>query len=144
MGYASLAYFDDLLPQDVDFIEVLRGAEASYYGMNGANGVVSVNIRKGPLITEGQKSNFKIFTPVTYHVTPQFFMPDYSNPNIKNSKLPDLRTTVYWNGNLTTNLKGKAFENFYTADNATNYTVVVTGLTTKGDIIYKRFLLSRN
>ena len=85
-----------------------------------------------------------MYTPLTYHVCPQFTMPDYSNKEIKNSNTPDPRNTIYWNGNLMTDLKGQASVNFYAADKATNYTVTVTGLTSKGDIIYKRIIISRN
>jgi uncharacterized protein YfaS (alpha-2-macroglobulin family) len=71
-------------------------------------------------------------------------MPDYSNEVIKNSKSSDPRTTIYWNGNIITDEKGEAAVNFYTADNATNYSVIISGITAKGDLIYKRILLSRN
>ncbi len=143
-GYAGFGFFDQLQAADVDFIEVLRGGEAGIYGMRGGNGVISVNYRKGPRVMPNSKSNFRVFSPVTYHVNPPFIMPDYSNPEIKNNHLPDPRTTIYWNGNLITDSTGKATVNFYTADNATTYTVTVFGLSAKGDIIYKRILLNRN
>ena len=45
---------------------------------------------------------------------------------------------------IITDEKGEAAVNFYTADNATNYSVIISGITAKGDLIYKRILLSRN
>jgi hypothetical protein len=144
MGVASLEYFNLLQPGEVDFIEVLRGGEAGIYGMRGGNGVISVNTRKGPYVMPNEKSNFRTFTPITYHISPQFFMPDYSNQEIKNNKMPDPRTTIYWNGNFTTDPKGQASLNFYTADQATNYTITITGVSAKGDSIYKRIAISRN
>ena len=144
IGDVGLGYFEDLNPAEIDFIEVLRGGEAGIYGMRGGNGVISVNTRKGPSPESLSKSYFTVYTPLTYHVCPQFAMPDYSNKEIKNSNTPDPRNTIYWNGNLMTDLKGQASVNFYAADKATNYTVTVTGLTSKGDIIYKRIIISRN
>jgi len=143
-GGATLEYFNGLSPADIDFIEVLRGGEAGIYGIRGGNGVISVNTKHGPSPVDYSKTNFKTFLPLTYHKSPQFYMPDYSNEVIKNSKSPDPRTTIYWNGNIITDEKGAAAVNFYTADNATNYSVIISGITAKGDLIYKRILLSRN
>jgi hypothetical protein len=144
MGEASLQYFNSLYPADIDFIEVLRGAEAGIYGARSGNGVISVNTKHGPSPADYSKTNFKTFLPLTYHKSPQFYMPDYSDATIRNSKLPDPRTTIYWNGNIITDEKGEAAVNFYTADNATNYSVTVSGITATGDIVYKRILISRN
>jgi TonB-dependent SusC/RagA subfamily outer membrane receptor len=144
MGSASLGYLNNLSPADIDFIEVLRGAEAGIYGVRGGNGVISVNTKHGSDKIDYSKTNFKIFSPLTYHKSPPFYVPDYSNATIKNNKSPDPRTTIYWNGNIITDAKGEATVNFYTSDNATNYSVTVTGITAKGDLIYKRIFISRN
>lgn len=144
MGSASLGYLNSLSPADIDFIEVLRGAEAGIYGVRGGNGVISVNTKNGSDKIEYTKTNFKIFSPLTYHKSPLFYVPDYSNATIKNNTSPDPRTTIYWNGNIITDAKGEATVNFYTADNASNYSVTVTGITAKGDLVYKRIFISRN
>ena len=44
-------------------------------------------------------------------------------------------------GNITTDANGEANINFYTADNVTNYTIIITGLTEKGDLVYKRMTI---
>jgi hypothetical protein len=136
-----LNYLNDLNPADIDFIEVLRGGEAGIYGMRGGAGVISINTRHGP-DTTNYSNNLRLITPVTYHVCPKFEMPDYSNEKINNSPGPDPRTAIYWNGNLTTDANGEANINFYTADNATNYTITITGLTGKGDLVYKHVTIS--
>ena len=143
MGEASLGYFNSLSPSEVDFIEVLRGAEAGIYGMRGANGVISVNTRNGQHFIPDTKNYLRTLMPVTYHVNPQFEMPHYEIAEIKTSKLPDPRTTIYWNTNTITDSTGSAAINFYTADNPTNYSVTVTGITAKGDLIYKTITISR-
>ena len=74
----------------------------------------------------------------------KFFMPDYSNKEVKNNKMPDPRNTIFWNGDTRSTVKGQASVSFYTADNATNYSVTVTGLSANGDIIYKRVILGKN
>ena len=82
-----------------------------------------------------------MFTPVTYHVCPAFEMPDYSNKEVKNSPAPDPRTTIYWNGGIVTDTNGEAYISFYTGDNVTNYTVIITGLTATGELVYKRVVI---
>jgi hypothetical protein len=147
-GYAYptdniINFLNSLNPGDIDFIEVLRGGEAGIYGIRGGAGVISVNTKHGPDDMDFN-SNLRLLVPLTYHVCPKFLMPDYSKTEIKNSKIADQRTTIYWNGNVITDTNGEANINFFTADNATNYIVTVTGLSSKGDIINKRIVISRN
>ena len=133
-----LEYLNSLNPSDIDFIEVLRGAEAAIYGVRGSAGVISINTRHGPDMTNLGPGNLRIVDLVTYHVCPKFEMPDYSIKETKNSAFPDLRTTIYWNGNIITNANGEADLSFYTADNAENYSITLTGLTENGELVYKR------
>ena len=56
---------------------------------------------------------------------------------IKRSLFPDLRSTLYWNGNILTNENGKATIRFFTSDATTPYTIILTGVTTSGAILYK-------
>jgi hypothetical protein len=139
-----LDFLNSLSPADIDFIEVLRGAEAAVYGHRGAYGVISINSRHGPDKGEYEKSNLRIFTPITYHVCPKFEMPEYSNQGIKNSPYPDPRTTIYWKGNITTDPNGEADISFYTGDNFTNYAITITGLTETGEPIYKRVIINNS
>ena len=134
-------FLKDLNPSDIDFIEVLRGGEAALYGSRGAGGVISINTKHGPDRTDYSKNNLRVFTPLTYHVSPKFEMPDYSNKEIRSNPAPDPRTTLYWNGNMVTDTNGETNINFYTGDNVTNYTVTITGLTANGDLVYKRVVI---
>lgn len=148
-GYAVrtdnvLNYLNELNAADIDFIEVLRGGEAAYYGSRGGAGVISINTRHSPKQTNYSNNNLHIISPLTYHVCPKFEMPDYSIPETRNNKIPDPRTTIYWNGNIITDAKGQAIINFYTADHKTNYAVTISGLTAKGYFIYKRIWINKN
>jgi len=147
-GYAFpsqnvMGFLNTLNPADIDFIEVLRGGEAAQYGSRGGGGVISINTKHGPN-RDNSPNNFRAVSPVTYHVCPKFEMPDYSNKEIKNSSIPDPRTTIYWNGNITTDTNGEASINFYTGDDATNYTNTVTGLTKNRELVYKRIVIGNS
>ena len=123
----------------VDFIEVLRGPEAAYYGTRAANGVIIINTHRVSNFRNKIEGYGTIqYYPKSYHMAPSFVVPEYDQLMIKNGNFKDHRPTIYWNGHLYTNEKGKATVQFYTADDATNYTIQIVGLTATGDIIYKK------
>lgn len=66
----------------------------------------------------------------------QYRNPDYSDPKVKESRLADYRNVLYYNvfqgNNESLNL------DFYTADEETEYTIVVKGVNTKGELVEKR------
>lgn len=136
-----MSYLSSFSYQDIDFIEVLKGPDAAMYGVEGGNGVIIVNTKTHRV--DDYIGPSKIVQPVTYHVAPKFVMPDYDIKQVKNSKAPDPRTTLYWNGNLITGLDGKASADFFTGDDAAAYTVVVSGITANGEYISKRITLTR-
>ena len=129
---------------DIDFIEVLTGAEAAYYGAGGGNGVILINTRNGPRkILKNSIPGLKQFYAKGYLNPVLFVGPDYDKPEIKNSTSPDLRSTLYWNGDLLTDDKGKAAIDFFTADAKSTYSVIIKGVTVNGDIIYKKITVQR-
>jgi hypothetical protein len=65
----------------------------------------------------------------------EFYSPKYETAVQRNTNRPDLRTTIYWNPDLTTDEQGNASFEFYTADAATTYSVVIEGVTNEGKII---------
>ena len=78
----------------------------------------------------------KYFMPLGFQRPAEFYAPKYETP-VRNTQ-PDLRTTIHWEPNITTDEEGKASVNFYTASATTTYTVVVEGVTEDGKIIYHR------
>lgn len=141
-GSAVLAFLNSLDFRTIDFIEVLNGADAAMYGNEGGNGVIVINTRTRP--RDGTAEAFTIIRPVTYHKAPKFVMPDYTVKQIKNSKTPDPRVTIYWRSNLLTSVDGKASVDFYTADETTTYSIVISGITANGEYVNKRISLSRH
>ena len=61
-----------------------------------------------------------------------FYSPDYSLDSLKNNHLPDFRNTLYWNSDLSTDLKGKASVQFYSSDESADYVIIVDGITADG------------
>ncbi len=128
------------IPVDmIDFVEVLKGPEAAYYGSRSTNGVIIINTHRFSNFRSKMESyGTLVYYPKSYHIAPLFTVPEYENLLIKNGNFKDIRATIYWNGHLYTSPTGKADISFYTGDSITTYTIAVLGLTSSGDIIYKK------
>jgi hypothetical protein len=134
------------IPADIiDFIEVLKGPEAAFYGTRSSNGVIIVNTHRVSNFRNHLENYGTIqYNSKSYHLVPNFSAPDYNDLFVKSSVIHDNRSTIYWNGHLYTNPKGKATVSFYTSDSQSNYTVTVTGVTVTGELIDKQIKIGRN
>jgi len=128
-----LNYLDQLNPDDISFIEVLTGPEGSAYGLRGGNGVVIVNTRK--TIDDPGGNQLNTFLVRGYHTPPPFLMPDYSNSKMKAGKFNDIRSTLYWEAATLTDQNGQIKIPFFTSDIPANFKVIITGITSHGDVI---------
>ena len=135
----------DIDPHTVAFIEVLRGGEAALYGMRGAAGVVFVHTKNG---SEINMDNYKqkgmhVFKAGGYQVAKEFYSPNYETDESQNIKSKDVRTTLYWNGNVNTDSKTTTNLSFYTAEMPANYTVTIEGIAANGGLIYETVPIKR-
>lgn len=140
-----MAAIASISPDIIDFVEVLKGPEAAYYGTMSSNGVIIINThRMSNFRNHYEQYGTLVYSPASYHLAPLFNTPDYSDLDIKKAPYNDNRSTLYWNGHLYTNLNGKAQVEFYTGDVNTNYTISVIGITASGEIIQKKASIKRN
>ncbi|MGF7081064.1 carboxypeptidase regulatory-like domain-containing protein [Mucilaginibacter sp. UYCu711] len=70
--------------------------------------------------------------PKGFNAVRQFYSPRYDRPNT--SDLPDLRTTIFWDPYINTDVNGKATLNFFNADGPGTYRVVVEGINAAGEL----------
>ncbi|MGF7082684.1 hypothetical protein [Mucilaginibacter sp. UYCu711] len=82
----------------------------------------------------------KFYNPGLVNINPkgfnkarEFYSPRYDRPG-NADKLPDLRTTVYWNPYLKTDANGKTAFNFFNADGPGTYKVIVEGINADGEL----------
>lgn len=132
-------------PSSVEFMEVLIGPEAAIYGVRGGNGVIIVNTRTRMVLSENNLANgVRNLIVKGFHVPEPFEQRDYSLKEIRNSRIPDIRSSlIFWQGDGLTDADGKATISFYTADIATSYTVTVTGITAMGVRFRKQLTIAR-
>ncbi|MBL7871350.1 MAG: carboxypeptidase regulatory-like domain-containing protein [Cyclobacteriaceae bacterium] len=112
----------------VDRVEVITRASPQY-GSRGSNGVIAIYTKSG-FSAQTPEPNYLTYKIPGYNRSRPFYSPDYSDAN--NLKNPDFRTTIFWKPDLKTNNQGKASVEFYSADLATRYRIVVQGVTDRG------------
>ncbi|HEY1061164.1 MAG TPA: TonB-dependent receptor plug domain-containing protein [Daejeonella sp.] len=130
--------------QDVETVEVLKsGANSAIYGSMGGGGVLIITTKRGD-----NNNNYRSYSPGIMSYKPQgffkareFYSPNYADPAI-NAKIPDLRTTIYWNPNVISDTTGKANIEFFNSDGTGNYKAIVEGININGSIGRKVFRYS--
>lgn len=144
-GSAGTDVISSVDPLQVEFVEVLIGPEAAYYGVEGSTGVILINTinKRREITTVDDKGAATIF-PKGYFKKTEFPSPDYDKKEkSKSTSFPDLRSTIYWNGDLQTDNNGKAGVVFFTADASATYTASVSGVTATGELVYKQIKIKR-
>lgn len=130
---------------DIESVEVYTGAEAAAYGTRGAQGVVAFFTKKGESLDEMYSDQFvRSFTYKNAFYTPiEFQHTDYNSisPDIDDK---DLRSTLYWNPDISlTNFSSKEIL-FFTSDRATELLIDVQGITQTGELIHERKIITVN
>jgi hypothetical protein len=76
-----------------------------------------------------------IYKPLPFTLPKQFYRPRY---NVRNSNLPDLRSTIHWQPSVITDTAGKATVSFYSAGKAATYHIIIEGADMNGQLGYFR------
>ena len=130
--------------RDVEFIDILKGPDASIYGARGANGVILIYTRRGSGATnQGQPPGINKFDFIGFHKAREFAVFDPDDP--KNANRPDIRTTLHWNPSLKVDASGQVQESFRTSDQTGTYLIIAQGLRANGIPLwgYTTFEVSR-
>jgi TonB-dependent SusC/RagA subfamily outer membrane receptor len=125
--------------QDVEQVDVLKGASASIYGSRASGGVISVLTKRGSPNYDLAKEvpPGSLLTKLAgYSPTREFYAPRYEGKKTDESKVleqrPDYRTTLHWAPLIQTDSEGKATVSFFTSDAKTDIRIRVEGMTTNG------------
>ncbi|OJJ14509.1 hypothetical protein BKI52_42790 [marine bacterium AO1-C] len=131
-----------LPPQSIAYIDMIGPGRAGMYGatavtnsgtaMNGILAIYTKKDYKHPS-TFRHKGIQGIIYQQGYYQTRQFYVPPYDNPAFVKNKLPDYRSTIYWNPSVKV-VNGKAQVSFFNADSVTNYRIIVEGISNEGAI----------
>ncbi len=117
-------------PNDVESIEILNNSSGLMYGT--MSGVIAIYTKRGAGNSSNNLPREGIINHnlMGYYKAREFYSPDYAQAPPKAK--PDLRSTIYWNGQLKTGPTGRATVTFYTADAPGRYRLVADGLSASG------------
>lgn len=129
---------DDILylnTTDIEGIYVFKGVSTTMFGSRGGNGVIAITLKKGASRTSSlPASSMMRVKPLGFQKPAEFYVPKYDIDSVRMLPKADLRTTVYWNPKLTTDITGNMKISFYTADAANDYNITLEGIGKNGEI----------
>ena len=126
--------FRNIPPNQVEFIDVLKGATAAVYGSRGSNGVILAYSRTG--LTAGGSGLPGILDAELkgYHRPRQFAI--FNDQLPENDGRTDLRTTLHWQPLLFAGTDGLATDKFLTSDQRGKFIIIAQGLSLGGRPLY--------
>lgn len=134
-------FMDDILNltgNEVDFIDLLTGANASFYS-GGGNGVIAIYLKTGINISAKnikRKPGIIDFTSVGFYTAREFYAPNHLN-GFDESIKQDIRTTLHWEPKIQlTETSNKAEISFFTSDTRSRYAIKIEGITDTGIPVY--------
>lgn len=127
----------DLSPGSVEQIDIIKGrAKCAGYVASLSSGIpeaiVAITTKRGRVIPAISVNMAKVEI-LGYQEPVEFYSPKYEMSSEKANSKPDLRTTIYWKPDLIIK-EGKAALSFYTADTETSYSVVLEGISPRGNL----------
>jgi len=140
----SIANYISAIPtQTVERVEVITSA-VSLLGTRGANGAIIIYTNNTGIYNEESADDrypdMQTLTVRGYQKEEPFPAPSYAKS--KFTPTNDLRTTIHWEPNITTDQNGNAQVSFYSADLEGVYRVVVEGLTIDGRSVRGEYMIN--
>jgi hypothetical protein len=138
-------YLSNIDPKTVESVETfLSDGFSSINKTSNTKGVIVINGKpapKGEKISLAQlkdmipQNNIITITPMGYGRKAEFYVPKFSVPKT-NFGYSDLRTTIYWDPKIVTDVTGKASFEFLNADGKGQYRVVLEGIDGDGNLAH--------
>ena len=129
----DLPVIQSLNPNDIAFVDILKGPSAAIFGGRGANGVIAFYTRRGDSIEVPERGpGIDHFTHPGFYQARRFFQPVYEREAPEHER-PDFRTTLFWEPEIRMGQDGKALITIWTSDQTGEYDLWVEGLTQTGE-----------
>ncbi|MEO7802542.1 MAG: TonB-dependent receptor plug domain-containing protein, partial [Ginsengibacter sp.] len=135
----ALSFLNSLNGREIDFIEVLKGTDASNYGVRGGNGVILINMAVNRKDLSRALPAIPVFIARGISDSPTFPEVNTFAKNSASLTPVDKRSTIFWEGGILLKPSETKTFNFYTSSIPANYKATISGVTSRGDVIYKSF-----
>ena len=132
----QIAVLRTLNKDDIEQVDVLKSPYSLIYDPETTGGVIAITTKRGydKYNAKWGPTNLKTIMPLGFQKPAEFYVPRYDFIAEKESKNPDLRTTIHWQPHLKVQ-NGKASIEFYTADGVVDYSVVIEGVGKDGRLL---------
>ncbi len=132
-------------PGIIQRIEIIKpGSIAANFPFDVTNGIIVLygKHEKNPYLEAFSDNLSSVWIPG--FTAPELFpSPDYSARE-EGDYVPDLRSTLYWNPDVTTNRRGRAKIGFYNSDDTRTFQICIEGITEDGLPIFDLYEFGRN
>lgn len=118
---------------DIQQIDILKDVACAGYYTGKYELIIAFTTKRGEGGAEYIDTNFGYITPLGLQKPAEFYSPHYAETDMQGI---DNRTTIYWNPCLSFS-DGKAVVSFYTADVPSDYTVLIEGIASDGNVFSK-------
>ena len=109
------------------------------YGPAVLNGIISFTTYNGISPNTELDPHAIVFDYEGLQLDRKFYSPVYDTDEQHNNTIPDFRSVLYWNPNISTGTKGNNRLSFYTSDKSDRYVGIVEGISAAGDAGTGRF-----
>lgn len=121
-------------PQNIKKIDVYMGRFV--FGERWFEGILNFSTHNGDYPELKPDASTRFFNYEGTQLKRIFYSPEYTTSKESLSRLPDFRSTLYWNPDMKVECKDSILVPFYTSDYIGRYKVVVEGITKDGQPIY--------
>jgi hypothetical protein len=99
------------------------------------NGIINIITKTGDFRLGSHQGDAIRLDGRVFETVSSFVSPDYSPTEMRNSRIADFRSTLFWNPAVIPDINGKASIKFWTADVKSDYVVNIQGITSIGKVI---------
>jgi len=121
----------------VESVEVFKGAEAAIFGAGANGGVIAVYTKRGDKNYKGTDTapspGLLVIRLPGFYRAKEFYQPRYGAPVLNAPASDARRLTLYWDPEFSTDVKGQGEFLFYTADGSGNFQISTEGVSLAGD-----------
>ena len=114
----------------IDRIDVIKGSTA-IFGVRGGSGVIAVITRVANRIPNVTNGFHSIRIKMSGYDEPRIFYSPHNSSKTSSENTPDLRTTLFWEPNITLDYNKSTTLNYFNADNS-NIRITLEGITSSG------------
>jgi TonB-dependent SusC/RagA subfamily outer membrane receptor len=125
-------------PKEVSTIEVLKGPDASLYGVRGANGVIIIHMRTAA--DDLNRASALLPDPlperiISFHKEREFYVPVYDSWDFKPADF-NVPRSVFWKANIAIDSTGQAVIRIKNRGDISSLKTSVEGLAADGSVLY--------